>query len=189
MRPVAKPQALSSSRPSNAKGLPIGMRPVATSQALSLSRPSNTKESPIGMHPVATPQALSLLRPSELPFVSRELNTESPAAQRRIPSPNFREPSSAHHETVDTRLFELGRIESPLRDCSVCAESVLSKDFPSLKGCEHPPDVCRQCFLHWLEQQMASTTWEQVKCPSSGCKMFVTHEDVRKYASPQVFEK
>jgi hypothetical protein len=76
-----------------------------------------------------------------------------------------------------------------LRDCSVCAESVSSKDLPSLKGCEHPPDVCRQCFSLWLEQQMASTMWEQVKCPSSGCNKFVTHEDVRTYASPAIFEK
>jgi hypothetical protein len=75
------------------------------------------------------------------------------------------------------------------RECSVCAESFPIQAFPSLIACSHEPSVCHECFLAWLDQRMASTTWEQIVCPSSGCSTIVGHDDVKSYAPADVFTR
>jgi hypothetical protein len=75
------------------------------------------------------------------------------------------------------------------QECSVCAESFPVQDFPSLIACSHEPSVCHECFLAWLEQRIASTTWEQIVCPSGGCSTIVSHDDVKIYASADVFTR
>ena len=71
--------------------------------------------------------------------------------------------------------------------CSVCAETLPRQRFPKLADCEHDPDVCNECFLLWLKQQMESVT--NVLCPSSGCNHAITHEDVRKNTPQDVFTR
>jgi hypothetical protein len=71
--------------------------------------------------------------------------------------------------------------------CSVCAETLSWKRFPRLADCKHDPDVCNECFLLWLKQQMESVT--NILCPSSGCSHAITHEDVRKNAPQDVFTR
>jgi hypothetical protein len=75
------------------------------------------------------------------------------------------------------------------RECSVCANSSAIQDYPNLKACEHMPDVCHECFLQWLDQQMASTSWQQITCPSSGCNNPITHDDVKTHAPQDVFTR
>jgi hypothetical protein len=80
----------------------------------------------------------------------------------------------------------------PARDeveCSTCAESLPAEDFPSLSACEHKPDVCRSCLLAWLAASMDSTVWENIECPSSGCKSHISHEDVKTHAPQDVFAR
>jgi hypothetical protein len=50
-------------------------------------------------------------------------------------------------------------------------------------------DACQECFVQWLNQQMESTTWEQITCPSSECDTPVTHEVVQEYAPKEVFTR
>ena len=71
--------------------------------------------------------------------------------------------------------------------CSVCVETLPWQRFPRLADCEHDPDVCNECFVLWLKQQMKSVT--NVLCPSSGCSHVITHEDVRKNAQQDVFTR
>lgn len=79
--------------------------------------------------------------------------------------------------------------QAGLRECSVCADTLPIPEFASLMACHHAPDVCQSCFLGWLDQEMPSTNCEQLRCPSSSCGNFVTHEDVQKYASTDVFTR
>lgn len=74
-----------------------------------------------------------------------------------------------------------------MKICSVCAETLPSKRFPKLADCRHDPEVCSECFLIWLKQQMESVT--DILCPSSGCSHVITHEDVRKNAPQDVFTR
>ena len=71
--------------------------------------------------------------------------------------------------------------------CSVCAETLPWQRFPRLADCEHDRDVCDECFLLWLKQQMESVT--NVLCPSSGCNHAITHEDVRMNTPQDVFTR
>lgn len=100
-------------------------------------------------------------------------------------------PSPSIEESFSSELIQLGSDDgedSPsAQECSVCAESFPPQDFAGLMACAHAPDVCQPCFLAWLDQQLVSTTWESLGCPSSGCKNPVTHEDVQKYAPADVF--
>ncbi|CAN9129588.1 unnamed protein product [Alternaria alternata] len=73
------------------------------------------------------------------------------------------------------------------RVCSVCAEMLPWQHFPRFADCEHDPEVCDECFLLWLKQQMESVT--NVLCPSSGCSCTITHEDVRKNTPQDVFTR
>jgi hypothetical protein len=75
------------------------------------------------------------------------------------------------------------------RECSVCAESFAVKDYPGLMACEHASDVCHGCLLQWIDQQMASTSWEQITCPSNGCKNPITHDDVKTHTPQDVFTR
>jgi hypothetical protein len=50
-------------------------------------------------------------------------------------------------------------------DCSACADSFPVQKFPRLTDCDHAPDVCHECLVQWLDQQMASS--DTVICPSS----------------------
>jgi hypothetical protein len=73
------------------------------------------------------------------------------------------------------------------KECSVCTESHPIQEFPTLTDCDHDHDVCRGCFLQWLDREMERVN--TVMCPSSGCSNAVTHEDVQKYASHDVYTR
>jgi hypothetical protein len=72
-------------------------------------------------------------------------------------------------------------------ECSVCSDEFSPEEFPRLGACSHEPRVCRECLLGWLNQRMASTTWEQIQCPSSGCTNAISHDDVKRYAPLETF--
>jgi hypothetical protein len=92
---------------------------------------------------------------------------------------------------VDKDMDELSKELVPEKpkemDCSVCADSFPLQKFPRLKDCDHAPDVCHECLLQWLNQQMASL--DTVTCPSSGCNNTVTHGDVQKHAPLEVYTR
>lgn len=74
-------------------------------------------------------------------------------------------------------------------ECVVCAESSPARDFPMLLACTHNPEVCRGCFLEWLNQQLDSKSWERLGCPVSDCDNAITHEDVKRLAPEEVFTR
>lgn len=73
--------------------------------------------------------------------------------------------------------------------CSVCGDSVPANKLAKLSACQHKPDVCKSCFLGWLDTQLDSTSWNNMQCPSSGCDQPITHADVKAYASDDVFTR
>lgn len=75
------------------------------------------------------------------------------------------------------------------RECSVCGETFPLAYFPGLQGCTHDPDVCRECFVEWLDHKMKDIAIDDIKCPSSGCKTTITHEAVHMHAPAEVFQR
>ncbi|KAH5324355.1 hypothetical protein HBI12_092230 [Parastagonospora nodorum] len=74
-------------------------------------------------------------------------------------------------------------------DCSICADTFKIQDLVSLCGCSHEPEVCQECFLGWLTQEMDSTAWDRIACPSSVCEKMISHEDVRANAPADIFNR
>jgi uncharacterized protein YceK len=93
----------------------------------------------------------------------------------------YRTPSTQ----TPTSHVGLDSVSTP--ECSVCGDRFSLEEFPRLGACSHEPRVCQECFLGWLDQRMASTTWEQIQCPSSGCTNVMSHDDVKKYAPAETF--
>jgi hypothetical protein len=77
----------------------------------------------------------------------------------------------------------------PDPECTICADTFPAKDLTSLSECAHEPDVCHECFLAWLAQQMESTAWDRITCPSTNCSKTLTHDDVKANASAGVFAR
>jgi hypothetical protein len=75
------------------------------------------------------------------------------------------------------------------RECSICVDYFPLQDFVKLSSCHHPADFCHQCFVTWLIQEMETKSYEQIKCPSSGCGNKVSHDDVKKSAPPDIFTR
>lgn len=76
----------------------------------------------------------------------------------------------------------------PRLECSVC-----SVDLPvqplRLSTCSHDPDLCQGCFRQYLDERMESTAWNSIVCPSVDCSRQITHDDVKKFASPEQFSR
>ncbi|KAJ8107199.1 hypothetical protein OPT61_g9031 [Boeremia exigua] len=92
-------------------------------------------------------------------------------------------------KTKQRDQFHNTHISPQMIDCAVCGDKFLEIDLADLSDCTHNPDVCKACLLQWLEAQLESTTWEQMQCPSDGCGQILTHSDVRKYASEELFTR
>ncbi|KAJ4376033.1 hypothetical protein N0V83_001313 [Neocucurbitaria cava] len=75
------------------------------------------------------------------------------------------------------------------RECSVCVETYTLTDFPHLRDCTHEPDVCRNCVMDWLGNEVGSAATGRLGCPSSGCNALFSHYDVRMHATAEVFER
>jgi hypothetical protein len=103
--------------------------------------------------------------------------TQPPVAHTITRRASTTETPTGHERTTSISTLE----------CSVCGDNFPLYDFPRLGACSHEPRVCQECLLGWLDQRMASTTWEQIQCPSSGCTNVISHDDVKKYAPAETF--
>jgi hypothetical protein len=75
------------------------------------------------------------------------------------------------------------------RDCAVCGDAKLIPELPSLMNCAHEPQVCSECYQGWIESQLNSKSWKEIKCPQDGCKELLKHAEMQQYATPEVYQK
>jgi hypothetical protein len=78
---------------------------------------------------------------------------------------------------------------TPVRECTVCGEPVQVQDFPSLASCAHGPEICADCYASWIESELDSKRWDQIKCPANSCGVIVQHQDVQQYAALEVYQR
>ncbi|KAF2692067.1 hypothetical protein K458DRAFT_286283 [Lentithecium fluviatile CBS 122367] len=74
-------------------------------------------------------------------------------------------------------------------ECIVCGETVPTPDLPYLVSCTHEPQTCRDCFAAWIGSELENKDWQSIKCPGSDCRVILAHEEVKQYATKEVFEK
>jgi hypothetical protein len=74
-------------------------------------------------------------------------------------------------------------------ECSVCSEEYPADDIPRLENCLHEPRVCQDCFANWLKSQVGNTSWDRIVCPSDGCGVLVSHEEMKRLASDATYAR
>ncbi|OAL56794.1 hypothetical protein IQ07DRAFT_18408 [Pyrenochaeta sp. DS3sAY3a] len=78
---------------------------------------------------------------------------------------------------------------SPTRDCAVCGDSQPISSLPSLANCTHIPETCADCYTEWITSQLTESSWREVKCPGSKCKIKLTYHEIQAYALPENFQQ
>jgi hypothetical protein len=102
-----------------------------------------------------------------------------------------RQSSRRRSETFDAAIARQLQKEaaSRTRDCAVCSDATLIIDLPALSSCAHDADVCVDCYTAWLGSQLEENGWQEVRCPGQSCKVNLTYEEIKAYASKEVFER
>ncbi|KAF1955577.1 hypothetical protein CC80DRAFT_369270, partial [Byssothecium circinans] len=112
---------------------------------------------------------------------SKHDNSQSPATQKKVSKNPFPRKSRFLQVLPQPRL----KLSESVR----CAETFLIQDFPSLSQCTHAPEVCLGCMLNWWDTELGDTVWDQIACPTNGCEHLLTHDDVKKYASTEFYDR
>eukprot|EP00927_Polykrikos_kofoidii_P067700 TRINITY_DN6314_c0_g1_i1.p1 TRINITY_DN6314_c0_g1~~TRINITY_DN6314_c0_g1_i1.p1 ORF type:complete len:250 (-),score=35.87 TRINITY_DN6314_c0_g1_i1:447-1196(-) len=76
--------------------------------------------------------------------------------------------------------------------CATCCESLPKGQFPGkiTEQCAHERDVCQSCLARAIELEVnGKSNSTRVLCPHSGCNNVLSHSDVRREASKEVFER
>lgn len=110
----------------------------------------------------------------------------------RLHQSNTLDAAIAHQlqkEEAQAQEARLREAASRTRDCAVCGDATLVIELPSLSSCAHDAEICADCYATWLGSQLAENGWQEVKCPGQSCKVNLTYEEIKSYASKEVFER
>lgn len=133
---------------------------------------------PSGPAPCNSFNVRSVSKPTPKPAKLRQRRTFDSAIARQI-----------QKEKVQAHEARLREAASRTRDCAVCGDATLVIELPYLAFCAHDADVCADCYTAWLGLQLADNGWQEVKCPGQSCRVNLTYEDIKTYASKDIFER
>ncbi|ORY60166.1 uncharacterized protein BCR38DRAFT_55222 [Pseudomassariella vexata] len=73
--------------------------------------------------------------------------------------------------------------------CIVCSEDKRASEMPRrvTEACEHEAQTCKDCVSQWIVSSLDTVTWDRLRCPE--CPKLLRFEDVRQFASPEVFDR
>lgn len=73
-------------------------------------------------------------------------------------------------------------------ECCVCFSSFPQHHFTTISlMCDHEPAVCDDCISQSVNTQVLDVAWDKIKCPE--CPAPLRHQDVKEWASEELFEK
>lgn len=75
------------------------------------------------------------------------------------------------------------------RDCAVCGNTCPLADLPALANCAHRPETCTTCYEGWIASQLTESSWSEVKCPGTTCKVKLAYQEIQLYATREVFQQ
>jgi hypothetical protein len=77
------------------------------------------------------------------------------------------------------------------KDCMACLDPHSIDDFPPITAtCTHLPSLCTSCVQDALTATaMDAATLNQLRCMHQGCTEILSHDDIRRLATQQTFER
>src|SRR5438874_2260445 len=76
------------------------------------------------------------------------------------------------------------------KECQICFESCSTNLFVKItEGCSHKLDVCKLCVNNHIKARLDSKGDVEINCPYPGCKQEFQHNDVKKIANKELFER
>jgi hypothetical protein len=120
--------------------------------------------------------------------------TSSPFQDRTAAMEDFDTQDAAiarqlHREELQAQEERLHKAASRTRDCAVCGEATPIIELPSLSSCSHEAQTCSNCYATWISSRLEESGWQEVKCPGTTCRINLTHEEIKAYATKEVFER
>jgi hypothetical protein len=94
-----------------------------------------------------------------------------------------------HREELQAQEERLREAASRTRDCAVCGEATLIIELPSLSSCSHEAQTCSDCYATWISSRLKENGWQEVKCPGTTCRINLKYEEIKAYATKEVFER
>lgn len=76
------------------------------------------------------------------------------------------------------------------RECSTCARELGLNQFPHLpagSACTHDRETCRRCWHQWLDSQVRSVAFDQIKCAQ--CDNKLGQSDMRALAKASTYQR
>ena len=75
------------------------------------------------------------------------------------------------------------------QECAICSVSVSMERLIRLDACTHPAQICGECTANWIQEQVASSTWDRIRCPTDGCDVVISHSEIKQHATVDVFNR
>ena len=75
------------------------------------------------------------------------------------------------------------------QECTVCSVHVPVERLIGLQACAHPAQICGECTANWIQEQVASNSWDRIRCPADGCNVVISHNEIKEYATTDVFNR
>ncbi len=82
-----------------------------------------------------------------------------------------------------------GHVAPDQQECVVCSDSFSDGQLARLEACSHSPQICEACFSKWLTEQVTNNSSDRIACPSDGCTVTASQDDVKKHATPEVYTR
>ena len=90
-------------------------------------------------------------------------------------------------EEEEKRRQEAAAIKT--RECVVCGDACPIPELPALVDCAHQPQTCATCYQSWIESELNSKSWNEIRCPENECCVILQHHEVQQYATAEVYQK
>jgi hypothetical protein len=120
--------------------------------------------------------------------IDKEQRLERERAQQKLEQV-IREIEEENRIEEEQRLAREARERARQKECCVCGDSKDPPDFhlgsPS-KGCEHPPNTCKECLQSWMASEFDTKGCDGIKCPE--CAQTLEYNEVQQAASADIFE-
>ena len=120
--------------------------------------------------------------------IEEEQRLEKERAQEMLEQV-IREIEEENRIEEERHLAREARERARQKECCVCGDSKDLLDFhiesPS-KGCEHPPNTCKECLQSWMASEFDTKGCDGIKCPE--CAQTLEYNEVQHAASAETFE-